>query len=226
MAALMVKAQIRTMVAVVVLTFLMFAAAGTILWLPAWIYFAILVLSTMLPFYGPLQFDPGLIEERMSSRPDAKKWDRAFVALIAVFTPAELILPGLDHRWQWSTPLPGWMMWAGTAGVAAGTAGLVWAMWTNRFFSVVIRIQRDRGHQVVTDGPYRWVRHPGYLAWMLQSLSLPLLFCSVWTFLPVGLMVVMFFVRTALEDRVLMGELPGYKEYAQRVKTKLVPGIW
>jgi protein-S-isoprenylcysteine O-methyltransferase Ste14 len=226
MQTIIAKALIRTMIAVAILAVVMFVSAGTLRWPAGWVYLAILIAGSVLPLCGPFQFDPALIEERMSRHPDAKKWDRIFVALVALLTPAELVVPGLDHRWKWTGPMPHWTMWAGAVGVAVGTAGLIWAMRTNRFFSAVIRIQRERGHQVVVDGPYRLVRHPGYAFWMLQSISVPLLFKSLWTFLPVGLLIVMLIIRTALEDRVLHLELSGYSEYAMRVKAKLVPGIW
>ncbi len=220
------QARIRTLRATVVLGVVMFAAAGTLNWTAGWLYFAVLVVSTTLPLWGPLQFDEGLLQERMSSAPDAKQWDRIFLALVAVLTFAELVVPALDFRLRWTSPLPAWVMWAGFLGVVLGTAGLMWAMWTNRFFSAVVRIQRDRGHHVVTSGPYRVVRHPGYATWMVQAASAPFLFRSFWTFVPVGLLIAMFFVRTALEDRVLQNELDGYRQYATRVTSKLIPGIW
>lgn len=117
-------------------------------------------------------------------------------------------------------------MWAGLAGVVAGTAGLSWAMWTNRFFSARIRVQRERGHEVISTGPYRLVRHPGYATWMVQGFSLPFLLGSLWLLVPVGLQAVMFVFRTSVEERVLRQELPGYSEYAARVRSKLVPGVW
>ena len=224
---LLAQARIRTAVACLVFTLILFAAAGTIRWTPGWMYVAVLVGSTMLPLWGPFRLDAGLIEERMSrSKPDAKRWDRIFLMLVAVLTLAEVIVPALDHRFGWTPPLPRWTMWAGLAGVVLGTAGLMWAMRINRFFSAVIRIQRDRGHHVITTGPYRVVRHPGYAFWMVQAAALPFMFGSLWTFVPVGLLIAMFFVRTALEDRVLQKELGGYGEYAQRVPAKLIPGIW
>jgi protein-S-isoprenylcysteine O-methyltransferase Ste14 len=187
---------------------------------------AILIVSTILPLYGPLRFDEGLLEERMSKRPDAKKWDRIFVVLIGILTSAELIVPGLDHRWGWTLPLPEWAILLGLTLVALGTAGLFWSMRVNRFFSAVIRIQRERGHQVVTTGPYRVVRHPGYAAWSLRTLGVPLLLGSYWAFIVAGVFVVPFIVRTALEDKVLQEELPGYPEYAAQVRSRLVPGVW
>ncbi len=162
----------------------------------------------------------------MSRKPGAKAWDRYFVGFVGVFTVAELIVPGLDHRWGWTKPQAIWTNLLGLALATIGTAGLVWAMRTNRFFSAFIRIQKDRGHQVVCEGPYRIVRHPGYAFWSLRTIGIPLLFGSHWAFITAGLFVAMFIIRTALEDRVLLAELGGYREYAAQVRWKLIRGAW
>ena len=107
----------------------------------------------------------------VSRKPGAKPWDRYFVALVGVFTVGELVVPGFDHRWMWTPPQPVWKHLLGLALVVLGTLGLIWAMKTNRFFSAFIRIQQDRGHQVVDAGPYRLVRHPGYAFWSLRTLG-------------------------------------------------------
>ena len=186
----------------------------------------VLVLSTILPLLGPFRLDEGLLEERMSPKPGAKRWDRYFVALVGLFTVAELIVPGFDHRWMWTPPQPVWKHLAGVGFIIFGTLGLIWAMKANRFFSAFVRIQQDRGHQVVDAGPYRFVRHPGYAFWSLRTLGVPFLFGSNWAFIVAGLFVAMFIIRTMLEDRILQRELPGYREYAERVTWKLVKGIW
>lgn len=221
------RARFRTLMATVILAPVMFVAAGTVRWLPLWLYLAVLVASTMGPLWGPLRLDDGLIEERVSyKKTDMKAWDRAFMVLLQLFTLAELVVPGLDHRFGWTPAMPRAVMWVGFAGVVAATAGIVWAMTINRFFSTIVRIQTDRGHRVITAGPYRVVRHPGYAFWMAQAVSVPLLFGSLWTYVPVGLLVAIFFVRTALEDRVLHEELDGYRDYAAQVCARLIPGVW
>jgi protein-S-isoprenylcysteine O-methyltransferase Ste14 len=96
----------------------------------------------------------------------------------------------------------------------------------NRFFSGTVRIQTERGHHVVTDGPYRFVRHPGYAGALLGFVLIPLLLDSVWAFIPAVLLIAITFVRTALEDATLQKELPGYAEYAQTTRYRLIPGIW
>jgi len=99
-------------------------------------------------------------------------------------------------------------------------------MLANRFFSGVVRIQNERGHSVVSDGPYRWVRHPGYAGGFIGDLALPLLLGSAWAFIPAALTAGAVVLRTALEDRTLQAELPGYREYAQRTRFRLLPGVW
>jgi protein-S-isoprenylcysteine O-methyltransferase Ste14 len=96
----------------------------------------------------------------------------------------------------------------------------------NRFFSAVVRIQRDREHTVVTSGPYRLIRHPGYAGALITSLAIPLLLGSLWALIPAALVVCLLILRTALEDRTLQEKLDGYREYAGRVRYRLLPGVW
>ncbi len=220
------RARIASVLTVLGIGIVLFAAAGDLAWWPGWAYMAGLVVSSVLSLAGPLRTDEGLIEERMSRKPGVKQWDRYFVGLVGVFTIAELIVPGLDHRWAWTSSEPVWRNLLGLALVILGTIGFMWAARVNRFFSSFIRIQKDRGHHVVSDGPYRFVRHPGYAFWSLRTLGLPLLFGSNWAFIVAGPFIASFIVRTVLEDRVLRKELPGYNEYAGRVRWRLVKGIW
>jgi protein-S-isoprenylcysteine O-methyltransferase Ste14 len=133
---------------------------------------------------------------------------------------------GLNVRFDWSPvftlPVQGIALLVILTGIALGT----WALIENRFFSGVVRIQSDRGHQVISGGPYRWLRHPGYAATLVSYLAIPFFLNSIWALLPAAVMVVVGFIRTSLEDRTLQEELGGYREYAQRVRYRLVPGIW
>lgn len=136
-----------------------------------------------------------------------------------------LLVAGLDARFSWSA------ISAAAQGVAlvvemAGPGLSGWAMAVNRFFSRVVRIQADRGQTVVTDGPYRYIRHPGYAGLILHMLGTPILLGSGWALLPAGVMVATMIVRTILEDRMLQAELPGYREYAGRTRWQLIPGVW
>lgn len=108
----------------------------------------------------------------------------------------------------------------------AGYVLATYALYENRFFSGTVRIQTERGHSVVSSGPYAWVRHPGYAGALLAYLVSPLLLDSCWAFLPAMLLVVVLIIRTRLEDHTLQEELPGYRDYAARVRYRLLPGVW
>lgn len=115
---------------------------------------------------------------------------------------------------------------AGLALLLAGYALASYALIENRFFSGMVRIQTDRGHQVVSSGPYRWLRHPGYAGALLAYLATPFFLDSQWAFLPTLFLVIILVVRTALEDGVLQNELRGYRDYARQVRFHLLPGVW
>jgi len=136
------------------------------------------------------------------------------------------LVAALDQRFRWTGDLPtGWHIF-GALLLAGGYALLGWAMLANAFFSTAIRIQSDRGHTVCRSGPYRLVRHPGYVAFSLQSLAAAALLGSLWALLPGAAAVALLVLRTALEDRMLRAELPGYEDFAAEVRYRLVPGVW
>lgn len=137
-----------------------------------------------------------------------------------------VIVAGLDHRFEWSSLLPLLLIIIGFSLVTIGYTFACWAMVENRFFSGAVRIQKDRGHVVCDSGPYQIVRHPGYFGNILALAGIVLALSSVWTIIPAMIALVIAVVRTALEDRTLKEELPGYKEYAQRVRYRLIPGIY
>jgi protein-S-isoprenylcysteine O-methyltransferase Ste14 len=133
---------------------------------------------------------------------------------------------GLDHRFVWSPVFPLWLIVLGFILTSLGYAFGVWAFVENRFFSSVVRIQTDRGHVVCDSGPYRLVRHPGYAGTILALLGIVLALGSVWTLIPAAVALIIAVVRTALEDQTLQEELPGYRDYARRVRYRLIPGIY
>jgi protein-S-isoprenylcysteine O-methyltransferase Ste14 len=136
------------------------------------------------------------------------------------------VIAGLDvDRFLWSS-LDIYFAVVGLVLLSISTAIINWAMIVNRFFEPTVRIQKDRGHRVITSGPYKIVRHPGYLAGILYTLSIPLIIGSLYTFIPVGIYVFLIVVRTLLEDRTLQKELNGYPEYAKKVRYRLLPWLW
>ncbi len=168
-----------------------------------------------------------LIRERTKPGPGVKGWDRAMVVVFRLLLSAVLVLGYLDAgRFGWSPPLPWWVYLLAYLAMAAATVPALWAMRVNAFFSSHVRIQRDRGHAVCSDGPYRWVRHPGYTGILLYGPLLPLALGSLWALIPGLLCIPLMVWRTAREDATLQAELPGYQDYTQRVRYRLLPGVW
>ena len=147
--------------------------------------------------------------------------------LVAGIGPvATWIVAGLDVRFGWSPQTPWLLSTVGLVVALIGQRLTVVAMRENRFFSAIVRIQRDRGHRVVDSGPYARVRHPGYTGAIIFALALPVMLGTMWAFVPSVITSLLLAVRTALEDGTLQRELEGYREYADRVRFRLVPGIW
>jgi protein-S-isoprenylcysteine O-methyltransferase Ste14 len=172
---------------------------------------------------------PGLLAERnnFNRAEDIKPWDKVLAPLMALSVSFPLlIVAGLDHRYKWSPVFPIWLNILGLILIALGYSLGVWAMVENRFFSGVVRIQADRGHVVCDSGPYRIVRHPGYAGNILPLPGIVLALGSLWTIVPAVAALVIAVIRTSLEDRTLQEELPGYRDYARRVRYRLIPGIF
>lgn len=220
------KAIIRTIVTCGIVLGLLFATAGTLRWWNGWLFvlgYSALVVSLT----GFFSKSPKLVEERMTAGKKAKTWDKWLFALIAAVLPLlATVLAGLDRRFGWTDPLPVSAVILAFAVMVASNALTFWAMRVNAFFSSHVRIQDDRGHTVVTDGPYRFVRHPGYTGAIVYNLAAPLVLASLPAFCVGIAMLVLFVVRTMLEDRTLREGLAGYREYATKVRFRLVPYVW
>jgi protein-S-isoprenylcysteine O-methyltransferase Ste14 len=172
-----------------------------------------------------LRWNPELIERRMRFPKGTKTRDKVWAALFAPAMVSIYVVAGLEARDGVASVLGAeWML--GLAIFVPGSALLTWSMVVNPFFEKTVRIQTEHGHRVIDRGPYAYVRHPGYVGFLGWIASTPLLLASAWAFLPVLLAVVGIVIRTALEDRTLHAELPGYPEYAARVRFRLIPGVW
>jgi protein-S-isoprenylcysteine O-methyltransferase Ste14 len=200
---------------------IIFVSAGT--WkLP--MVWAVLTVLTVWSFLFAFTADSGLLRERFSPGPGNR--DRSTQPLSGLALIAHFVLVGLDlGRFHWSL-VPFGIQIAGLIGYAASLVFLLWSMRENPFYSSVVRVQSDRGHRAITTGPYRWVRHPGYFASLISSIAGGLAFGSWVAMLPVTIFVAVFIRRTVLEDRLLLAELEGYADYAQRVRYRLVPGLF
>jgi protein-S-isoprenylcysteine O-methyltransferase Ste14 len=201
--------------------------AGRWLWLGGLLYTLFFVGSMAAQFVLLALRNPTLLRERTAMAGNAKHWDRVLMPLtVVVFPLVALVVAGLDTRFGWTEPLPPIVqLIAAALGIGAYSLALA-SMVSNPFFSNVVRIQLDRGHEVHTRGPYAHVRHPGYLGMIGFFAAVPFLLGSWLSLLPIATGVALQVLRTALEDRTLLGELPGYRDYAARVRYRLLPGIW
>jgi protein-S-isoprenylcysteine O-methyltransferase Ste14 len=217
-----ISAYLQSAVFLILAAVALFGSAGTIAIAGFWLYLALLAAVTAASL---LILDPDLIRERM--RPGGQR-PPLVLRLVAVVPFLHWIMAGLDRgRLHWSDGVPVWLQAAGLMGVACGFALFFWAMSVNRFFSSVARIQADRGQHVITAGPYGLVRHPGYSGAILLILASGLALGS-WiaaTFVVV-LGIPLLFRRAVREDGMLNAELPGYRAYANRVRWRVLPGIW
>ncbi len=204
---------------------LLFGAAGR--WnLPFfWTYIVVFQAVGTTGWLRVLRTTPDLMQERFRPGPGGKDpVTRPAAIPLAII---HWVLAGLDAgRFHWSPEISLAVQGVALGLVGAGLGVWMWAMTVNPFFSSAVRIQRDRGHHVIRAGPYRAVRHPGYLAGIVLFLASPLALGSLWAALPAFLLAVLFLRRTRLEDRVLARELEGYTEYAQQVRYRLVPRVW
>ena len=205
----------------------LFLAAGRLDWTRGWISVALCVVSFTAMGMIIQRYNPELMAERARwRRKDAKPFDKIFMAVYLPLTLLQPVVAGLDAvRFRWSS-IPFAFVYAGAVLFAASVVLLTWAMAVNPHAESSVRIQSDRGHQVVTSGPYRFVRHPMYVGIIVMSLANPLIWGSVWALVMSGVMILLFIWRTAQEDQTLRRELPGYEDFAAHTPYRLVPGVW
>jgi len=220
------KRMLQVGVTMLVQAAVLFLSSGQLNWVWAWVYIGIYLVGISINATLMLRYSPETIAERAETG-EMKDWDKIIAGLWAVMYFV-LMLPvaGLDARFGWTGQIALALQIAGAVAFVLGSALFSWAMVSNAYFATVVRIQEDRGHTVCTTGPYRFVRHPGYVGAIIQSLALPLMLGSLWTLIPGGLAALLIVARTALEDRTLHEELDGYRHYAGRVRYRLLPGIW
>ncbi len=208
---------------------ILFGTVGRWDWWNGWALSAIYLLWSLGTIVFILPVNPQMLAERQISgvKADSKKWDVAMVSLMSVFMFATYVVACLDVRNGWSPVVPlGWQIAALVICTLGYDVLLLWSMVVNAFFTAIIRIQTERGHHVVSSGPYRFVRHPGYLGTILFNAFSPLLLGSLWGLIPSIAAGFVLVVRTAKEDKTLKVELPGYKEYTEKTRYRLIPGIW
>lgn len=205
---------------------ILFISAGRIDYFQGWIYTALSLLGLLMSFFLTGE-DTELLDERSKPPKDAKEWDKRILKLSALTTIITYIVAGLDSgRYRWSPPLQGRICLLGIILMFSGQLLFLISKKANKFFSSIVRIQNDRGHSVCENGPYKYVRHPGYLGMLISWVGFPLLLGSIWSTIPISLIIVLLLIRTSLEDKTLIKELSGYNQYLQKTHYKLIPGIW
>ncbi len=217
-----VSASIQSLLFVVLTAVALFASAGTVAIVGFWIYVAIYALAFVVSF---AILDPDLLRERM--RPGGQR-PPVVLRVFTVILFAHWIVAGLDRgRFHWSDTVPVWLQAAAFIVTMASWALVLWAMRVNWFFSSVARIQSDRGQHVISSGPYAVIRHPGYLAGFAIVLASGL---ALGSWLATAVLAIPcvpgLLVRAVTEDRMLQADLPGYRDYASRVRWRILPGIW
>ncbi len=204
----------------------LFVPAGTLAWSKGWLFFSVVVAASVVITVYLRRVNPDVIAARVNRHKGTKGWD---LVLLGLFIPAMVsILPVAaldDGRYHWF-PVAWWVCGIGYVLVIAGMAGLTWAESVNKFFEPTVRIQTDRGHTVVDTGPYAIVRHPGYVSGFLVFIGMPLALGSLWALIPAILIGPLLVLRTIWEDQILREELAGYQEYTQRIRYRLIPGVW
>lgn len=212
--------------AVMIVGVIVFWPAGRLDWRAGWLYLAVIGINFAINLGYLTRVNPDIIEARSRLGPNTKPWDIVWSICFGPLICSIYVVAGFDAvRYEWSSMSP-WFWPLGLVLFVPGTALFTWAMGVNPFFEKTVRIQTERGHHVIEDGPYRYVRHPGYVGFLSWCLATPLLLGSWWALVPGALSVVGIFIRTALEDRTLRAELEGYEAYATRVRYRLFPGIW
>jgi protein-S-isoprenylcysteine O-methyltransferase Ste14 len=217
---------VKQAVAIALFGVVAFLSAGRLDWPGGWALTGVLTAYFFFSLAFLVPLNPALYAERSGMRKGTKKWDVVLSMLVA-YAPLYLcIVAGLDARHGWARPLSTGL-WLGSFCVTAVGLGILsWAMMTNTFFSATVRIQKERGHSVVSAGPYRVIRHPGYAGSIIYCTGLAGVTGSPWAFIVVAAFLVPLVLRTALEDVTLRQELPGYEEYCARTRFRLIPGVW
>ncbi len=224
---LAVQVIVRIVMGILFFIAFLFGTAGTWNWPEAWILIVTQFTVSIAMSIWLFKHDLELMKERMTfMKKSAKGWDKVFMVSTIPLFLAFLIVPGLDAvRHQWSA-VPLAVRIISFVVIIAGWYLIFRVMKENTYLSRVVEIQEDRGHKVVTTGPYTYVRHPMYVGAMAMFIAIPLALGSVFGLIPGILLIIVFIIRTSLEDKTLHAELPGYDEYAKKTKYRLFPGIW
>lgn len=220
------RAIISSYVGVMVIASVIFIAGGQLLYWQAWLYVGLALLGTTLThMLAPKEGN--LAARRATQARAGEAWDRRIVGIYFLLSIVTFVIGGLDSgRFEWSGPVPLAATALGALAMLAGQLLFALARRENTFFASTVQIETERSHAVCATGPYRVVRHPGYLGMFTSMLGFPLVIGSYWAFIPAALALVLLLLRVSLEDRFLSERLAGYGDYAHRVRYRLIPFMY
>jgi len=223
---LLLRAILSLGVFLIILGIALFLPAGDLRWAKGWLFLLVFLFLTIAGVAYLWRINPDIFVARSRIRPGTKTWDKVLVTLLLVSFYSLFPVAGLDAgRFHWSDVSPGLVI-LGYVLLCAGYFLSIWVYAVNKFAEPTVRIQTERGHKVIDTGPYAIVRHPLYSGALLMCAGIPLALGSFWALVPAAIGALILVVRTVLEDRTLQDELEGYKEYASRVRYRLIPGVW
>ena len=217
---------IQVVATLLIQALILFLSAGKLDWGAAWVLLGVHVCILLFNMLVIVPRNPEMVAERGRVKENTKGWDKLLTSFLSIFALLTLVVAGLNARFGWPPLMVLWLQVVGLVLVALGQLLFSWSMASNKFFSGVVRIQDDRGHSVATGGPYRYVRHPGYIGYITFTVGAALALGSFWALVPAAITGLVLVVRTALEDRTLLAELDGYQDYARQVRYRLLPGVW
>lgn len=223
---MIVKLVLQNLVFVAIMALVLFLSAGTLAWASAWAYLAVSLAVGLASGLWLARTDPGLLAERMRLRaPEQPRADKWFMLVFLVVAVVWFVVIGLDRRLQ-ASAMPLLLEAVGLVLYLASTLFIMWVFRENSFAAPVVKVQAERHHHVVSTGPYAFVRHPMYAGVMLYFIGTPLLIGSWWGLAMMPVFFLAFAIRSRIEERTLMTGLPGYADYARRVRYRMLPGIW
>ncbi len=213
---------------VILMPFIPLILSGKSTWWQAWVYAVFQILAFVVSRVLAERKNPGIVKERSNylNQKGTKSWDKVLSPLTAFGFILVAITAGLDSRFHWSKAFGLSINLIALLLLIASIVFSSWALIVNSFFSGVVRIQKERGHHVISEGPYRIVRHPGYAGAGISYFATPFLLDSRWAIIPAVIIFAILVIRTSLEDATLQKELKGYREYTRKVRYRLFPGIW
>ncbi len=221
-----IKLLIKGLITNLIFTTILFICAGRINYIQGWVFLCVNVGTTLMNFLTS-QNKKDLVNERSKLGEGVKDWDKLLLGLSAVMYLILIIIAGLDSgRYFWTKDFSWEIVISGIAMIFTGQILFLTARSQNNYFSIVVRIQKEREHVVCDTGLYKYIRHPGYLGMILSLIGIPLITTSIFSSIPTSMAIILLLIRTFLEDKTLKAELNGYTEYSERTRYKLLPFIW